>query len=241
MLFTEHPLAGRPRAAAHAGFHNIEVLFPYALTIGEWSMLLKDNDLNLVLINTPVEDWEEGGRGLAAVPGASAEFRRSFEQSARYAEALDVPRIHVMTGIAEGARAKETLLENLAWAADQAPNRVLMLEPLNPLDMPGYYLNGFDLACEVLDTLGRANLSLQFDLWHAFRLGHDPVTLFETLHARVGHIQIAGIPKRGDPMSGTFDMVAFLGQLERLNYRGIVSGEYTPQGRTEDGLAWAGL
>ena len=48
----------------------------------------------------------------------------------------DIP----MVGVAKGPQAEQCYTENLAWAAAEAPALTLSLEPLNPDDMPGYFL-----------------------------------------------------------------------------------------------------
>ena len=55
-LFAELPLAARFEAAARAGFGAVELLFPYDEDPAELRRLLADNDLRLLLINSPPGD-----------------------------------------------------------------------------------------------------------------------------------------------------------------------------------------
>ena len=237
LLFTEHAPADRPAAARAAGFDAVEVLDPYALPAAVWRDALDAAGLQMALINTPAPDWAAGDRGRAAVPGATDRFRRDFDTALRYAAATRARHIHVMSGQASGPRARATLIANLDWAASQASGQSLTIEPLNPQDAPGYFLNGFGQARDILAELARPNLSLQFDCWHAHRLGHDPLALWRDMQGAVRHIQIAGIPGRSDP-PGSYDYAAFFAALDRAGYGGVVSGEYHPKGATADGLSW---
>ena len=196
MLFTEVPSLDRPGLAAQAGFDGVEILFPYDHPVKDWQAALAG--MPLALINTPPGDWVSGDRGFAAVPGQEAQFRDSFLRGADLANRLGAARLHVMAGVAKGPQAEQVFVENLAWAAAQAPDQRLVIEPLNPDDMPGYFLNDFDQAARIIDDLGIDRLGIQFDLWHAARIHGDADAVWARHQGRVNHIQIAGFPGRND-------------------------------------------
>ncbi|MDP4031837.1 MAG: TIM barrel protein [Pseudorhodobacter sp.] len=236
LLFTESPALARPALAQAAGFAGVEILFPYDHKPVEWAAVL--NGMALALINTPPGDWAFGERGFAAVPGAEARFRNSFLQALDYATRLKSACVHIMAGVAKGPVAEDVFRENIAWAATQAPEQALMLEPLNPKDMPGYFLNDYDQAARLLDDLALPNLGLQFDLWHAAHLHGDAADVWARHGHRVGHIQIAGFPDRSEPGGGGFDLRGFLAGLDAQGYDGWVAAEYRPKARTAAGLGW---
>lgn len=237
-LFTELPLIQRFAAARAAGFGAVELLFPYDTPARDIRAGLDDNGLDFALMNVPVPDWAAGGRGCAALPGAEARFRTDFAQALDLAEVLNPGRIHIMAGCATGGRAQDTFLRNLDWAARQAPDRALTIEPINPVDMPGYFLGDFDLAARVLDRVGASNLRLQFDAYHAHRITGDVPGAWARHGARASHVQIAGFPGRHEPAGGQIDFDAFFARLDRDGYAGFVSAEYIPAGDTVAGLGW---
>lgn len=236
MLFTEVPMLDRPGLAAQAGFDGVEVLFPYDWPAKEWEAAL--GGLPLALINTPPGDWLAGDRGFAAVPGMEARFQDSFLRAADLAARLKADRVHVMAGVARGPLAEATFAQNLAWAAAQAPDLVLTVEPLNPDDMPGYFLNDFDQAARILDDLDLANVGLQFDLWHAARIHGDAAAVWARVEGRANHVQIAGFPSRAEPGGGGFDLTGLCARLDEIGYAGWVAAEYRPARATVHGLAW---
>ena len=238
MMFTELPLIERFSAAKSAGFDTVEVLFPYDESAADLLDRIVVNALTLALINCPPPNYTDGPRGFAAIPGGQARFRHDFKRSLRYARALGAKHLHVMAGVAAGPKAKAAYIENLAWAAAQAPGQSLTIEPINPYDMPGYFLNDFDLAAAVLDAVAAPNLHLQFDAYHAHRITGDVAGTWARMAARVAHVQVAGYPGRHEPRGGQIDYVGFFARLDADGYTGWVSGEYTPRGRTEDGLGW---
>ncbi|HAR07181.1 MAG TPA: hydroxypyruvate isomerase, partial [Cobetia sp.] len=66
------------------------------------------------------------------------------------------------------ARCTETYIHNLRYAAAELEKvgKTLLIEPINPRDMPGFYLSGQAQAREILAQVGAANLKVQFDLYH---------------------------------------------------------------------------
>lgn len=240
LLFTEYPLLERPLAAADAGFDAVEVLFPYEENAAELGTALARSGLPLALINCPPTNYAdpEGPRGFAAVPGQEARFQQAFRRTLRYAGALGAEHIHIMAGVAEGAEARKVFEANLRWAAEFAPGQSLTIEPINTVDMPGYFLDRFDLPMEVLEAIEAPNLKLQFDAYHAARMGLDVHATWDAVKHRVAHVQVGGVPDRNEPSGGEFDYAAFFKTLDKDKFKGWVSGEYTPAGRTEDGLDW---
>nr|WP_281980989.1 TIM barrel protein [Thalassorhabdomicrobium marinisediminis] len=240
MLFTEYPLLERPRAAAAAGFEAVEILFPYDENAAALGTALARAKLPLALINCPPPNYADpdGPRGFAAVPGEAARFQQAFRRTLRYAGALGAEFVHIMAGVAEGAAAKTCFIDNLRWAAAQAPKQKLTIEPINAGDMPGYFLDDFDLALEVLDAVDAPNLFLQFDAYHAEKITGDVADTWARVKHRVAHVQVGGVPDRHEPAGGDCDYPAFFARLDAEGYRGWVSGEYRPATRTEDGLDW---
>ena len=236
LLFTERPVAERALAARKAGFAGVEVLFPY--TSPDWPKALRAAGLPVALINTPTPDWDTGGRGVAARPGQEARFRAEFDQALEMAETVNAARIHIMAGLAEGPRAHDTFVRNLGWAVEQAGETPLTIEPINPQDIPGYFLKDFDQAADILDSLKAPNLALQLDAYHAHRITGDVIGTWAKHGARAAHVQVAGSPGRHEPCAGEIDYTAFFARLDAEGYQGWVSGEYHPKAQTEDGLGW---
>jgi hydroxypyruvate isomerase len=216
------------------------VLFPYDENAQETRERLVLNGLTFVLQNTPPPNWTGGERGFAAVPGLKARFRKDFDRCLRFAEVLKPEVIHIMAGITDAPGARATFVENLTWAAARAPARQLTIEPLNPDDMPGYWLADFGLAAEILDQVAAPNLALQFDAYHAHRITGDVMGTWARHGSRAAHVQIAGVPGRHEPSGGEIDWPAFFARLDADGYRGWVSAEYHPKGATLDGLGWLG-
>ena len=237
-LFKELPFLERFSEARARGFDAVEVLFPYDEPASEIARRMADLGQKMVLINTPPPNYAGGDRGFAAVPSGEERFRKDFKRAQRYAEFLGARHMHVMAGRAQGLVACETFKRNLDWAARQAPRLSLTIEPINPHDMPGYFLNDFDEAAKIIEAVDAPNLGLQFDSYHAQRITGDAMAVWDKYHAITRHIQIASAPDRHEPIKGLIDYPAFFNAVDDSGYKGWISAEYNPRGRTEDGLDW---
>ncbi|EBV3600030.1 isomerase, partial [Salmonella enterica subsp. enterica serovar Virchow] len=136
----------------------------------------------------------------------------------------------------------QAFLANLRYASDIGRDRGvdILIEPLNPHDVPGYYLTDPREAAALIDDCKRGNVRILFDCYHLARNGLDIRQTFEDLRPYVGHIQFAGVPDRAEPDHGAVDYQRLLPSLARMGYAGWFGAEYRPRGRTDDGLKWLG-
>lgn len=268
LLYTELPFLDRFEAAARDGFEAVEYLFPYAFDLAELLARLKANGLQQVLFNAPPGGtdsagidaaWAAGLRGTASVPGRETEFRAGVQLALRYADVLDCPRIHCMagllvesvTGASQTSAARSVYMSNLHWAAAEAAKsgRTILIEPINPRDMPRFFLNRQDEAHAVVQEVGAPNLQVQMDLYHCQIVEGDvAMKLRQYLPTgRVGHLQIAGVPERHEPDVGELNCAYLFDVIDEVaaqcGWQGWVGCEYRPRmgaepGGTSRGLGW---
>jgi len=226
-------------------------------------------------VDTPSieQAWSAGLRGLSSLPDFKVQFREGFELALEYAQVLQCPRIHVMAGLipqelrqpstlppslrtsSDAVRThslmRECYLENLKWASDLAKSHAkdVLIEPINTRDIPHFFLNRQIDAHEIIEELGCDNLKVQMDLYHCQIVEGDiaaKIAAYLPTH-RVGHFQIAGVPKRHEPDTGELNYAALfelIDELSRLhNWNGWIGCEYHPLrgqevGGTSGGLSW---
>ena len=70
-------------------------------------------------------------------------------------------------------------------------------------------------------------------------MGDDLAAAITANLGGIGHMQVADVPGRHEPGTGEIDFRSLFELIDRLGYEGWVGAEYTPTGRTADGLAWA--
>ena len=244
MLFTERPFLERFAAARAAGFDAVEFLFPYAWPAQEIKALLQQHRLGLVLHNLPAGDWDAGERGIACLPGRTAEFREGVAQAIAYAKVLGVPQLNCLIGkVPAGAAPDEvdaTVVENLRYAASELKKHGLrlLIEAINTFDIPGFYLHGTAQALALIEKVGSDNLYYQYDIYHMQRMeGEIAATLRQHLK-RIAHVQLADNPGRNEPGTGELNYRFLFQHLDRIGYDGWIGCEYKPATTTEAGLGW---
>jgi hydroxypyruvate isomerase len=83
-----------------------------------------------------------------------------------------------------------------------------------------------------------ADVRVLFDVYHVQRTEGELLGPLRACAADVGHVQVADVPGRGRPGSGTLDWVAFFETLEGLGYQGWVGLEHVPSADPSDTFAW---
>ncbi|WP_373182286.1 hydroxypyruvate isomerase [Halomonas campaniensis] len=247
MLFTEVEFLDRFAAAARAGFQGVEYLFPYDYPAETLKARLDDNGLTQVLFNLPAGDWAAGERGIACHPDRVEEFRDGVERAIAYARVLGNTQVNCLAGIqpqgVSDDEARQTLIENLRFAAGKLADAGILLiaEPINTRDIPGFFLNRTEQALAIFDEVDSDNLKLQYDIYHMQIMEGDLAPTIEKHLARIAHVQIADNPGRHEPGSGEIHYPFLFAHLDRLGYRGWVGAEYKPAATTEEGLGWLDL
>lgn len=244
VLFAEYPWPERFKLARQYGFQAVEIQFPYALPALEIRAALEASGLKLVLFNVDAADLLQGGEGLAATPEKQAGFKQAVAQAVEYAQVLKPECINVLPGCCHNvARHGEYLTvfkANLHYAADIFAGLGVktVFEAINSFDMPDFLIDGSRQMLDVLDELSHPNLALQYDIYHMHRMGEDVGEFLRRHMDKIGHIQFADSPGRGQPGSGEIDFQSLFAIIADSGYQGWVGAEYKPVGDTATSLDW---
>jgi 2-dehydrotetronate isomerase len=244
MMYNEHGFLDRFDAAAKDGFKAVEFLFPFEFPAAEIKARLDANGLTQALFNAPPGDWAAGERGIASLPGREEEFRRGIDRALEYTAVLGNRKLHVMAGLIRPdeshAAHRETYLKNLAHAASRAASAgvMIVIEPINTRDIPGFFLNRQDVAQAICAEVGAPNLKVQFDLYHCQIVEGDLAVKLKRDIAGIGHIQVAGVPERHEPDLGEVNYPYLFDLIDTLGYDGWIGCEYRPRAGTSEGLGW---
>jgi hydroxypyruvate isomerase len=241
-MFQEWPLADRFDAAADAGFTAVEVLNPYELPPDAIAERLSRNKLTPALFNMGSGNAATGDRGPASSPDRYADLQKAVLTARDYARAAGVKRFHLVSGRADrnDPAAAAAYKKSVSFAAETlgADGVEVMLEPINPRDIPGLFLNNFDQAEQIIQELSLPNVWLQFDIYHRQIIHGDVTTALERLMPITRHVQVASVPSRNEPDGEELNFPYLFAELARLGFDGYVGAEYRPRGKTVDGLGW---
>lgn len=229
-LYTHIPLIDAVYAARADGFDAVELHWPYDTDPVALRDALRAAQLPVMSINTQRGDPRAGDMGLSAVPGRSTEARNAIDQALEYAQVIGAKYVHVMAGIATGPKAERAFLAALEYASDQAQksDQTILIEALNPFDVPGYFLTDTTKAQGILRKLGRDNVKLMFDCYHVARTEGDVLSRLDQVFADVGHVQIASVPDRGAPHAGDVDYRKIFKALQDRGWQAPIGAEFLP-------------
>lgn len=235
LLYAHLPFLERISQAKADGFEAVECQFPYEVisqaSLGDIIKQLQVHHLPMVLHNLPAGNWLAGDRGLACDPRRIEEFQAGIPQAIAHAKALGVTRLNCLAGLLPSGvsqqDAQATFVANLTLAAEESAKEKikLMIEPINTYDMPGFFLSSSQHAIETIMSVPSQNLYLQYDAYHAHRMGEDILEI-EELMPFIEHIQIADHPGRHEPGTGEIPYADFLMLLDDLGYEGWIGCEY---------------
>ncbi|MEK0081763.1 hydroxypyruvate isomerase [Benzoatithermus flavus] len=244
MLYGELDFLDRFEAAAEDGFAGVEYLFPYPYPKEALAERLRRHGLVQVLHNLPAGDWGKGERGIACLPERVDEFRDGVDRAIEYATALGCEQVNCLVGIrpenVSEAAAHRTLVANLRFAAAKLARTgiKLLLEPINPFDIPGFFVRTPDQAARIIAEVGADNLFIQYDFYHQQRTAGELAATFRKHQSRIAHVQIADNPGRHEPGTGEINFPFLFRLLDEAGYRGWIGCEYKPGTTTREGLAW---
>ncbi|WP_041369620.1 hydroxypyruvate isomerase family protein [Nakamurella multipartita] len=252
MLFTELPLLQRPAAAKEAGFDAVEFWWPFSSAVpadsqvDEFVAAVDEAGVQLIGLNFFAGDMPSGDRGLVSWPARSAEFRDNIDVTVGIGERLGCRAFNALYGNrtdeSTPVAQDEVAAENLALAARAAAriDGIVLVEPVS--GAPRYPLLTAADVIRVIDRVeaasGVGNVKFLCDLYHLDVNGDDVAAAIEAYADRVGHVQIADSPGRGEPGTGTLDIDGHLAALAAHGYRGYVALEYKPTAGTLEGLSW---
>lgn len=236
MLLTEVPLLRRAQAARDAGFEAVEFWWPFDEAIpGDAEVdgfinSVADAGVRLTALNFAAGDMAAGERGLLSDPARQRLFRDSADIVFGIAERLGTRAFNALygnrlDGVTEQAH-DETAAANLEYIGRIADKyaAIILLEPLSGI--AAYPLRTAADVVAVIDRGTDGPFRLLADLYHLSVNGDDIDAVIDAHVDRIGHVQIADVPGRGAPGTGTLDIGRYLHRLSERGYRGNVSLEY---------------
>ncbi|MBW1995674.1 MAG: TIM barrel protein, partial [Deltaproteobacteria bacterium] len=117
-------------------------------------------------------------------------------------------------------------------------NRLLLIEPINTFDIPGFLLSTTRQGIELIKEVKADNLKIQYDVYHMQKMEGNLVSTIEANLERIGHIQIADNPGRHQPGTGEINYRFVLEAIDKMGYEGYIGLEYIPEPDTKASLSW---
>jgi hydroxypyruvate isomerase len=242
ILFTDLPLLKRPDAARQAGFDAVEFWWPFGEPTppdGDVDMFIhaiRDAGVQLSGLNFMAGDMPGGDRGILSDPALTTAFRDNVDVAVDIAERLGTRAFNALYGNRIEDVAPElqddTAAGNLGYAAKAAQRigATVLIEPVS--GAPRYPIRTAADAVRIVDRVregsGHDNVRMLADLYHLYVNGDDVAAALAAHAGRVGHVQIADAPGRGEPGTGEIPLGEHLRALLDHGYDGYIGLEYKP-------------
>lgn len=243
-LFSEYAFLDRFKIAAEAGFKYVEYMFPYDYPKELLARKLEEHNLTQVVINLPAGNWDAGERGIAAISSREIEFKEGVSLAIEYARALKAKFVNCLVGVppktADPRVVRNTLVSNLKYAAELLGQEgvPLLIEPVNSLDVPNFYVDRIAEAVRIIEEVDHPNLFVLCDIYHVQRMEGNIIETIRLNLEKIKHIQIADVPGRHEPGTGEINFSNVFKFLDDVGYEGWVGCEYVPLRGTQDSLSW---
>ncbi|MGH3638424.1 MAG: hydroxypyruvate isomerase family protein [Mycobacterium sp.] len=240
ILLTDIPLLDRPRAARDAGFGAVEFWWPFPSTspsdaeVTAFIGAIQDAGVQLTGLNFAAGDMPAGERGILSNPALTQSFRDNVAIAIGIAETLGTRSFNALYGNRDADLAPSTqdhvAADNLAYASAAADRigATVLVEPVS--GAPQYPLKTAADVIRVIDRVhaeyGTTTLRLLADLYHLDVNGDDTSAVIREYGSRIGHVQIADAPGRGEPGTGELALASQLQELSDHGYTGYLGLEY---------------
>jgi hydroxypyruvate isomerase len=252
LLFPEHSYLDRFAAARAAGFTAVESWWPFptaAPTTGELDAVLRavdDAGVRLVGLNFFAGDMPAGDRGVLSDPGRREDFFDSLGVIARVNDRTGCSVFNALFGVRRDGVDAETqddcARRNLVEARAALPaSATVVLEALTVGENGAYPLTTCDEVVTFADSVPAstgAGLALLLDTYHLTNNSEDLLACVARYAGRIGHVQLADSPGRGEPGTGAINFAAVVAALSDAGYPGLLAAEYRPSAGTTEGLGW---
>lgn len=250
LLFPELPYLERFDAAGRAGFTLVESWWPFATptpTDADLDALVAAIDaagVTLTGLNFWAGDMPSGERGVACLPEREGELRVNVPVVVDIARRTGCRFFNLLYGCidpdaAAAGHAHATRMVTAAADAVREIGGTVLIEPLAAALNGTYPLHTVDDVFKVIDRVDASNVRLLFDLFHLASNGTDLPATASRVTDRIGHIQFADAPGRGEPGTGDIPIRETFAALRAAGYTGSVAAEYKPTSETANTLGWA--
>lgn len=123
---------------------------------------------------------------------------------------------------------RRSAVEGLKRAAEllEKTELALVVEPLNHIDHPGFFMAHSDELAEIIAAVNSKHVRMLFDLYHLQITEGNLITNFRAYHELVGYIQTGDVPGRKEPGTGEVNYRNVFKAIYDTGYRGIIGMEH---------------
>lgn len=166
-------------------------------------------------------------------------FLEEVKKTIEYHKVIGNKSVTTLAGMAIPGTSRSTqrrnCIEGFKKAADllAGTSLALVVEPLNHIDHPGFFMYRADELAEVIASVGSPNVRMLYDLYHLQVTQGNLIRDFLQYYDLIGYIQTGDVPGRKEPGTGEVNYRNVFKAIYDKGYRGIIGMEH---GWSEKGM-----
>jgi hydroxypyruvate isomerase len=132
-----------------------------------------------------------------------------------------------LPGVSRSAQ-RRSAIEGLKRAAEllEKTDLALVVEPLNHIDHPGFFMTHSDELAEIIAAVNSKNARMLFDLYHLQITEGNLINNFRAHVDLIGYVQTGDVPGRKEPGTGEVNYRNVFKAIYDAGYRGIIGMEH---------------
>jgi hydroxypyruvate isomerase len=223
---------------AKAGFRHIELIGEF----WQWSNADRERYMAKMASLDITIDATTGMKLGFADPTTGDAYIAELKKLIVAAKQVKCNRLILMSGKVlpavgdEGQRAASIATLKRADEVLEAEGMTALLEPIDRLENPTYWMDGVEEAATITRAVGSPRVRVLYDFYHEQRTRGNVIEKLEKAFDQIDLVHIADVPKRSDPGTGEMAYANIYRKLKQLNYKGMVAMEFYPVGEPLEGL-----
>lgn len=229
-------------AVAKAGYKHVELIGEF----WKWSDAEREHYLEKMAQLGITIDATAGMKLGFADPAGGDAYLADLKKLIVAAKQVKCTRLILMSGKVlpvgdEAQRAASIATLKRVDEVLQAEGMDALLEPIDRLENPTYWMDGVEEAATITRAVGSPRIKVLYDFYHEQRTRGNVIEKLEKAFDEIRLVHIADVPKRSDPGTGEMAYANIYRKLKALNYKGMIAMEFYPTGDPIEGLRKARL
>ncbi len=175
-----------------------------------------------------------GGWDIAGLvnPKQRDNFLAEIKKTIEYHKVIGNKSVTTLTGPAlpgvSRSSQRRSAIEGLKRAAEllEKTDLALVVEPLNHIDHPGFFMTHSDELAEIIAAVNSKNARMLFDLYHLQITEGNLINNFRAYVDLIGYVQTGDVPGRKEPGTGEVNYRNVFKAIYDAGYRGIIGMEH---------------
>lgn len=250
-VFTSLPVEKRLEKIAQAGYTAVE-LWHKECTWNGYDLTEPEKDdkklkaaldkYGLMVNNMVLNAWDATLGGSLVNPEEQRLYLKNLEEVIKFAGRIGCNKLTTCTGKEIPGKSykeqRDSIISTLSEAAKIVENEnfTLLLEPVNTLDHPGYFLDSAKKGAGIIRELNNPNIRLLYDIYHMQIMEGNIISTIEQNIDIIGHFHAAGVPGRHELYFGELNYPNIIKCIKDLGYEGYFGLEYFPSKESEESL-----